>query len=519
MKLAAIDIGSNSVHLIIAEASGPSSFEVLDRAKEMVFLGRSVFEHGRLSEEAFERGLLAVKNLVKLAERHQVANIRAVATSATREADNGGEFLYAIAEATGIAPQVITGSEEARYIYQGVCSAVDLTAREALIVDIGGGSVELIVGNAEAMGFGASAKLGVQRLRAEFNQGGPLNKRQRRALVQRVHKEAGPTIRRARERRAKLMVGTSGTILALGQAASAAQTGAGYQHVSGTTVELDALSELTERLIGLLPSARASIPGVDAKRADTIHVGGLLLCTLMEIAGKKRITLCNAALREGLILDSIRQSFRTDIPYDTVSDIRRHSVLDLARRCGQSGRHPKRVAKLALKLFDETRELHNASQQDRRILEYGAILHDIGQLIGYERHEHHAAYIIRNGDLRGFTTKEREELALLARYHRKSRPKRRDPEFAQLGPKRRRVIELLAGMLRVADGLDRSHHQSVADLRCETKGKTLSIIAQVVGDAELEVWGAKRKLKLLARALRRELVLKTEPASGARQIA
>ncbi len=519
MKLAAIDIGSNSIHMIVAEASGGQSFEVIDREKEMVFLGRSVFEHGRLTEEATERGLGAIQKLHKLAMRHGVTEIRAVATSATREADNGGEFLYAIAERTGITPQVISGAEEARYIYLSVRNAIDLSQRSALVLDIGGGSVEAVVGDARAMRLGRSLKLGVQRLRAQFGRGDALSKKEKKELEEHVRGLAERALSDARAAKFDLVVGTSGTILALGQAAHRLAGHAPWTSVTGQVVKLQDLRELADRLVAAPPEQRSQIGGIDAARTDSIHVGGVLLYTLLELAKVDRFTLCDAALREGLLLDYLQSSADAIRAFEVVSDIRRHSVLELAARCGQSGPHPERVADLALSLFDQLRELHGLDDDDRRLLEHGAILHDIGQHIGYERHEHHAAYIIRNGDLRGFSALEREQLALIARYHRKARPKRRDVEFGALPPKRRRAVEVLSGIVRLADGLDRSHHQLVQGVRVTFDDTELRVTVETVGDAELEIWGARRKARPLERALRRKLVLEVSDARVAREIA
>ena len=519
MKIAAIDIGSNSIHMIVAEATGTGSFEVIDREKEMVFLGKSVFDHGRLTDEAVTTGLAALGKFNKLAQRHGVTEIRAVATSATREAENGGEFLYSIADTTGIVPQVISGAEEARYIYLSARNAVDLMQRRALVIDIGGGSVEAVVGDAREMLHGFSLKLGVQRLRSEFGKGAPLTKKQRKELEEHIRQHAGPALRQARDQNLDLVIGTSGTILALGQAAHLASGAEAWTSSSNQVVKLADLSALATELVGATAEERAAMPGVDHARADSIHVGAVLLVTLLELAKADRITLCDAALREGLVLDYLEQKADRIRSYDVVSDIRRHSVLDLAERCGQRGPHPARVAKLSLQLFDALEPLHDLDEEDRRLLEFAAILHDVGQHIGYERHEHHAAYIIRHGDLRGFSDLEREQLALLARYHRKARPRRKDADYAALPAKRRRAVSLMAGILRVADGLDRSHHQLVESLRVETSPERVRIVVKASGDAELEIWGARRKLNLLSRVLKLPVVLDIEARLGVQQTA
>jgi exopolyphosphatase/guanosine-5'-triphosphate,3'-diphosphate pyrophosphatase len=509
MKLAAIDIGSNSVHMIIVGTSASHSFEVIDREKEMVFLGKSVFDHGRLTDDAVRTGLEAISKFHKLAQRHGVSDIRAVATAAVREADNGGEFLYTIAEQTGIVPQVISGYEEARYIYLSVRNAIDLAERSALLLDIGGGSVEAIVGNAGSMRLGRSLKLGVQRLRAKFGKGAPLGKRERKDLEDHVKKVAEKAMDEARAAKFELVIGTSGTILALGHAAHKLKGGEPWTSVTGQTVRLEDLKALADRLVGISAQERVAL-GIDAMRADSIHVGAVLLCELLSLAKAERITLCEAALREGLVLDYLESRADTIRQFEVVKDIRRHSVMELARRCGQTSKHPEHVANLALALFDQTRAIHRLSDDDRRLLEYASILHDVGQHIGYERHEHHAAYIIRNGELRGFADEEREVISLVARYHRKSRPKRQHPDYGALPAKRRQAVRVLSAILRLADGLDRSHHQLVTGLRSVDANGEVLITVTTRGDAELEVWGARRKSRPLERVLQRKVSLEME---------
>lgn len=511
MKLASIDIGSNSVHMIVVRPNGAHSFEVLDRVKDMVFLGRAVFEEGRLTEEAFAVGLATLQRYAKLAQRHGVDDVLAVATSAVREAENGGEFLYALSESTGINAQVISGAEEGRFIYLAVRSGIDLSERTALAFDVGGGSVEAVAGDARKQQVGRSLKLGVQRLRARFGGGAPLGRRERRELEAHVREVAEPVVAEARQRGFDFVCGTSGTILALGQAAH--QLGGGEPWATGITgqkVTLEAIRALTNALVELPPSARAGYAGLDAKRADTIHVGGVLVTTLLELAGAEELVLCDWALREGVVLDWLERASATLRAYDVASDIRRHSVLELVRRCGQTSDHPEHVARLSLRLFDDTVALHRLGIAERRLLEHAAWLHDIGQLIGYERHEHHAAYIIRNGELRGFSELEREIIALVARYHRKARPKKRDADYAALPPRERRVVRVLSAILRFADGLDRSHHLLVSDVACRVEEDVLVVTLVAVGDVELELWGGRRKSKLLSRVLDRKLRLEVE---------
>lgn len=511
MKLAAIDVGSNSIHMIVAEAHG-DSFEVIDREKEMVLLGQSVFEHGALSTSALAAGIGALERMSKLAERHGVVETVAVATAATREAQNGGEFLDAIQERLGFRVRVISGAEEAGYIYLAVRHALDLSSRRVVALDVGGGSVELLVGDSRELQLARSLKLGVQRLRAAHGGGAPLGKRELKALEQQIEAVAEPIVREAKAAGYDFACGTSGTMLALGQAVGLPAMAS----PTGQTLSLGALRELAERLVAVGPAERRALHGVDPRRADTLHLGAVLAVKLLEMLGLDSLTLCDAALREGLVIDYIERQRETVVGYDVVRDIRRHSVLGLARRCGQAGPHAERVAELSLSLFDQLSELHGLGDTERRLLEYSAWLHDVGQHIAFERHEHHAAYIIRNAELRGFTDEERALLALVARYHRKQRPKQKDPDFAALSTRARRTVSVLAGIVRVADGLDRSHHQVVDRVQVLIGERSITLRAITRDDAELELWGAARKVGLLERVLGRDVRLLFEASPRAR---
>ncbi len=512
MKLAAIDIGSNSLHMIIVRATSDHSFEIVDREKDMVKLGAGAFRSGRLDDGAIRAGLATLARYRKLAERFGVDEVIAVATSAVREALNGGDFLDAVKRETGIVANVVSGDEEARLIYLAVRHAIDLTDRRALIVDVGGGSVEVTVGGARELRLSQHLKLGVQRLRDLFGREDPLPAKARKALEAFVRERAEPVLARARDVGFQLAVGTSGSILGLGAAAWLRRGREPWISPNGQVVRAEEVRDLAERLAGLDAAARARLPGVDAQRADTIHLAGLLVATLLEIARAESLTLCECALREGVVLDYLARQADRLRAEEEVPDIRRRSALDLARRSGQAGPHAERVAELALSIFDQTGKIHGLGLPERRLLEDAALIHDVGKHLGFERHEHHGYYMIRNADLRGFTDEEVELMALITRYHRKAMPKRRHREFGSLPRRGRRLVRLLAGILRIAEGLDRSQFQVVRAVRCAVAPDRLEVRAIVDGDAELELWAARRKSALLARALGRDVEIVVDDA-------
>jgi exopolyphosphatase/guanosine-5'-triphosphate,3'-diphosphate pyrophosphatase len=512
MKLAALDIGSNSIHMIVADAAAQDrAFQVIDREKDMVKLGGGCFQGGRLTETAMSAALKSLRKCAKLIERHGCEEVVATATSAVREAKNGGDFLDAVERETGIRVSVISGEEEARLIWLAVRSAVDLAARRALIVDIGGGSVEAIVGDAKGILLARALKLGVLRVRDEFGGRGALSKRDRRRLAERVEKLAGPTIEEARAADCKLCVGTSGTILQLAALARARSGNPLPEQVSNERVALAAIEDIVDWLCGMSEDERARVPGLDPHRADTIHLGGVVLVEILRLAKARDLVLCARALREGLILDYLERSSARVRDATTILDIRRRSLFELVRRCETSGRlfpHARHVARLALALFDQLGPLHELGPVERQLLEFGALVHDVGEHIAFERHERHSQYLVENADLRGFSRNEVALLGLIARYHRGGAPKRRHPGFGDLPKWQRRALKRLVAILRVADGLDRSHFQVVRSVAASIEERQVVLAVEARDDAELEIFTAKRKGRLFERVFGRTLELR-----------
>jgi exopolyphosphatase/guanosine-5'-triphosphate,3'-diphosphate pyrophosphatase len=518
VKVAAIDIGSNSIHMIIAAVSPAThTFQVLDREKDMVKLGAGCFERGRLTDGAVAAGLRSLRKCAKLAERHGCEHVIATATSAVREAANGGELLDEIARQTGIEVRVISGEEEGRLIYLAVRGAIDLSRRRALIVDVGGGSVEAIVGDARGLLFAQVMKLGVLRLRDRFARRDPLGKRDRRRIEEHVRELATPVIERAKGIGFDVAVGTSGTVLALGQGARARVGKPLPEQTTGERLALGDLKEYVDWLVSASEAERRAVPGLDPHRADTIHVGGVLLCELLRLAGVRELVLCAPALREGLIADWLERRSGVAAEEAAGADLRHRSVLELVRRCDISGRlavHARHVARLALSIFDQLRPLHGLGPVERQVLEFAALLHDVGELIAFERHERHTHYLVRNADLRGFSREEVELVALVARYHRGGAPKRRHPEFGRLEKPERRAVRRLAAILRLADGLDRSHFQAVRGVVVEPGGGRVVVTVDAAEDAELELFTARRKGTFFERVFRSSLAVRVKGRKG-----
>jgi len=506
VKLAAIDIGTNSIHLVVVEFDG-RTFHVIDREKSMVRLGLGMFGEMRLTERAFKEGVEVLSRYTKLAESRGVEEILAVATSATREAENGTEFLNAIFQSTGVMPRVISGSEEARLIFLAVKHSIDLGGERGLVIDIGGGSVEIAVGDSTDVMLAQSMRLGVQRLLHRQGGAQPLSTRELYELSGYVQGAAAEVMSEAKRFGATRFVGTSGTIRTLGEGAHLLAGGGAFRSLNAQSVKKRDLRELVKRLCESDMAKRAKMPGIGDARADTIHLGGVLLCELLEMAKAEELVLCDTSLREGVIWDYIERRGIDPVPHRVISDPRRRSVVELMRKFDRDDPREQHIAELSLSLFDQTQRLHGLDGADRELLEYASLLHGIGRHIDFENRERHSRYIIRNSSLRGFTDDEIELLGLISLFHRGPKPRKNGKKVLglPLGDEHRVIV--LSAILRLAVALDRGHSQLVRRMHVEERKKQLCIVIDGPGDLLLELWAGRGKLDALAKALKRSIVL------------
>ncbi len=502
MRIAAIDVGSNSVHMIVCRVGTDLSFEVIDREKDMIRLGAASLAGRDLPETAIRTALQTLSKFKRLAESHGVDEIVAAATSAVREAENGGDFIRAAERDLGVRVRVISGTEEARLIHMAAAYAVGVGRHPAVVIDIGGGSTEITFGTAARAEFGRSFKLGVLRLAERFAREDPLTERDERRLVRHIRHQVGAHLRQIRQRGFERVIGTSGTILSLGNLAAEARL---TDDVRNVRVSSKAIRRLRKLLVPLPLDERLGLPGLDPRRADVAAVGSILLDTLLSSLGASELTLCDFALREGLIIDYIKRNAAHIRTAERYPDVRRRSVIELAERCGYRAEHAQGVTRLALALFDGTQARHRLGTRERQWLEYAALLHDIGTHIGYEDHHKHSYYLIRHGGLRGFEPEEVVIIGLIARYHRKTVPKKSHEGFGDLTREQRHVVRILAALVRLAEGLDRSHTQTVTGLAFADLDGDIRVSLSANDDAELELWAAARRSAALASLLGAEL--------------
>ncbi len=498
---AAIDIGTNSMHLVVARLAEHGGFEILTSEKETVRLGQGGGEMKLLAPDAIERGLAALERMAQVATSFGEADLVAVATSAVREAANRDEFLHRARQLTGIEIEVISGFEEARLIHLGVLQALPVYDQRLLLVDIGGGSTEFLVGQGAEPIEARSMKLGAIRLTERFfseaiadgrcptaNEVDECRHYVRAALAP-VGSELGG-------HQPEIAIGSSGTATTIA-AMAAAERGDDVRQMNGVTFTADELAAVVERVI--TAKDRSRVAGLDDKRADIILGGALLLDEVFRVFEIDTMTISDYALREGVLFDRFADQSGRDL-----RDLRRANLLRLARHLDPDPEHAEHTALLAGQLFDRSRVLHGLDDDARELLEAAAIVHNVGLFISHSSHHKHSYYVIRNSEqLTGFTEHEIELIAVVARYHRKSRPSEKHAAFAALSADDQRLVRQLAGMLRVAIGLDRRHAGVVQTMRVNIDDGTMRIepIARDADDLDLELYAARERAHLLADAL------------------
>lgn len=491
--LAAIDVGSNSIKLLVArrDAADPGHAVEILREKEMVRLGQETLASGTLSEEAMEDGLDCLARYAALARAAGADTISAVATCAVREASNGGEFVRRVRRETGVRLSVISGEEEARLITRAVRTDLPPSCDPLLVLDIGGGSTEVVVANGEKILLAESLDLGAVRLTDLHVSTDPLSSREARALRKAIRSRVKRLEKPVLRARIKTAVGTSGTILAVAEIAAhlngRAGTGAGHR-----TLARKDLKRVVRLLASTTLKQKARIAGLDAGRADIVTAGAILLEELFRAFSLETLLASERSLRDALVLESPPPARRRPAE----RNVRRESVRRLSVRSGVPPRHAERVRDVALALFDQTHALHQLTALEREWLEHAAVLHDIGLSVAYARHHHHSHYLILHGDLKGFTQDEVEVIALVARYHRKAPPRAAHEAFRRLDPWKKPVVEKLAALLRIADALDRTHRGLVTRLRVTLRGKKAHFSLGARAACDLELWALRKKGKL-----------------------
>lgn len=523
--IAAIDVGTNSFHLVVASVDPDGHLEVITREREPVRLGSGGEDMKRLAPDAMDRGIAALDRMRRIAQHAGATALTAVATSAVREAANQAEFVSRALDEADIDIEVVSGIEEARLIHQGVLGAVPVFDERHLIIDIGGGSTEFIVGEGAEPRLLRSLKLGAIRLTDRFFPDGRTRKRSVKDCRRYVESFLGPLPAEIAELGFDVAVGSSGTITALARMC-AIQRGDRESRTGRLSFSAAELRSLTTNLIeATTPTERLSIEGLDERRADIIVGGAMLASEIFRLLGIKRMEVSDYALREGILFEQMRRSAPPELdPFHRLGDLRRSGVMHVANSYHEDLGHAEHITDLALELFDGLTRLHLLNGEDRELFEAASLLHNVGIFVSHSAHHHHSYYLIRNSEhLTGFTEREIEIIAQVARYHRKSAPKLKHAGFASLHTVDQDKVRWMAAMLRVAIGLDRSNRQVVTRVRivegvdganneADGNGGVLRLVVRVPPDVDtsVELFTARARCALLATMTGREIAIESE---------
>jgi exopolyphosphatase/guanosine-5'-triphosphate,3'-diphosphate pyrophosphatase len=499
-RLAAIDIGTNSIRGVVAEVEADGSYRVLDEEREMTRLGHDLFRRGRLAAEPMERSYVTLAKMKAIADGFEVAELRAVATSAVREAANGRAFCREVRRRCGLSVEVITPEEEAQLALQSALRNVDLAGRSLAVVDIGGGSLEVVLAAGPVVDQMFTLPLGAVRLTEAYGSAESLGRRRWKKLKRAIDRTLEERIG-APPFTPDVMIGSGGTFTNLAGMLKTEREDARQEserNLQGYAMRRSEIVNLLRRLRATPLEMRRTVPGLNPQRADIIVAGAAAVARLARWLGTEQILVNPGGLRSGLLLSMIAERAEPGTASARPKD-RFESVRAFAHKCHSSERHCEHVAKLAAELFDGLRARHQLPVEGRDILRAAGLVHDVGYLINHAGHHKHAYHLIQHADLTGWTARDVELIANVARYHRKARPSKRHSNFSRLERDERRLVRSLAAILRVADALDRTHTQRVTAVGVESGRSATRLILAADADPQVDRWEAERRAGLLRR--------------------
>lgn len=507
-NLAAIDLGTNSFHMLIVKIRSDGTTEAIAKEKESVRLGSGSSDYSTIQEPAMERGISCLKRFKTLADSHK-AEVRAVATSALREAMNRDVFLRKARKEAGVKIDIINGLEEARLIYLGILQGLPVYKKRILMIDIGGGSTELLIGEKSDILFSQSLKLGAVRLTERFFKKDSIEMsdvQKCRFHIESMLLSILPEIHRWKP---DVVVGSSGSITSLGSMILA-RRGEKRDRLNGLEFNFQELQKVREDLNSAgTGKKRAKLPGLEEKRSDIITAGSLVLEEIFRVFNLKKLTISDYALREGIVFDTIRKwrrYERTDV--HRLDNIREKAIQSIANLYPAGKENAKQVAYLSMRLFDELRVLHKLGAEEEEYLEAASYLRQVGLAISHSAYHKHSYYIIRNSEqMVGFSNSEIEWIALIARYHRKSVPKSKHEEFKNLSPEDQDLVKKLSAILKLSDAMDRSLKKNISDVKVRIgMGEVvLELIPRKKADPHLELYALDENKDLFEDVFKRNL--------------
>ena len=495
-RLAAIDIGSNSVRLLVAEAIRGGNYRILDEEREPTRLGRSVSSEGRLDDESMERTVAALRTFKEIATGYQVTRLRTIATCAVRESRNGPEFCRRVREEVGLEVEVISGEREARLAFSSVQHAFDLSGRNTVVADIGGGSTEIVFATGNLIESIFSTPLGAVRLTEQFVLGDCCEGIEGVRAIERLEEEIAAVLKKRTTRplfAPHLLVGCGGTFTTLAELVMAAKREVDVP-VAGYKVSHAEVRHLLERLRKMPLRARRGMAGMTPDRADIIIAGLSIIDALMKRFHVNTLAIHTRGVRDGLLREMIEE---TSVAGPGDDDAHREAAIErLAAACSGELEHGRKVAALAGRIFEQLAVPLELCPGDRLLLECAARLQDVGYVINYDQHHKHSYHLIRNSRLPGVRPHDVELIANVARYHRGAHPKRKHDNLARLTSEDQRRVQRMAAILRIAGGLDRSRAQQVRDVCARIEGGRVAIDVVADQEPQVDIWGAERRTDL-----------------------
>lgn len=504
-RLAAIDIGTNSIRSIVVEVAPDGGFRILDDEKVAVRLGEGLHGNGSIIPAARARALTALTRLKKIIDGYSVHAIEAVATSAVRNAANGIEFIKEIHECIGLKVDIVTGETEAELAALSAFNNFEMENARFLLADIGGGSLELVSTVGHHTEKLVSLDLGAVYLTELFLKHDPLSPSEIQNLRRLISKTLKSTFGEDRPMFQGL-IGSGGTITAIAAMTMSGRK-EGYGSVHGYEVLRSDVVHLQAMLVRKSMKERREIHGLNPERADIIVAGITVIEEIMDFFQANLLRVNERGIREGLILKAIKKHGL--LRGQKTSHSWRSSVMEFARSCHFDEQHSLHLARLAKEICTSLGTVYKMGDTEYRLLEAAAVLHDIGYFINYSSHHKHSYHLIRHADLIGFTPRELELVAIIARYHRKSLPQKKHDPYMRLSEDDRMLVARLGGILRLADGLDRRRNSLVDGMECMISPSKLILRIAGANDLSVELFGAQAKGDLLQESFQLKLIVET----------
>ncbi len=511
LRIGAVDVGSNAIRFLAAEFTDPKTWVELDAHRVPVRLGHSAFLTGRLDEEMMAATVEAMASFRREFDTLGISRYRAVATSAVRESENGGELVRRVREESGIRLETITGSEEARLVWVATHNALSLGERRWLLADLGGGSLELSLADGDRIRWSISHQIGTVRLLEDLQDPDTSPEDFKKLVAEYTQVLRLP--RQVKRSGVAGVIATGGNADVLADLAGATPENRGVRRIS-----IKKLREMVKMLGRLSVKERMEEIGLKADRADVIYPAALVYERVARLVDAPELVVPGVGVKEGILLDLVDDVTGPAVHATRIEQQLRNAAIALGRRYRFDEAHGRQVARLSLSLFDKMKEVHELGSKDRRILLGAAVLHDVGQIISYRRHHKHSLYLILNSELPGLSDEDIPLVALVARYHRRAEPSDEHELWPTVAEEDRLRVCKLASILRIADALDREHLQRVKRVAVDVKDDKIVLDLEGKGDLLLEQWAIKRKAKMFRNTFELEVTLQAQQKAGPAQL-